>query len=571
MKRILSRSLAAAAVAAAAVGGILVAQAPAFAAAGDTASITPTSGNVTTALRMTTVDSCPADATNFMITIQGGNLGSEIIVNGNSDLSQVGSTPGDGAPMSAALSKNFDLIRQDAAVAQINAGDYTFTWKCIDLFNTTTYGTFAATVTVSTAMTATAGSGAWSYSSPVTKINTTTNVSATPASPAFGAPVTLSSHVTPSSGSAAATGSVQFSDGSGNIGSPVALDASGNASLTTTTLSSGAHSISAAFTGTGAFNNSSSTTPATVTVGNPPPGATTTHLTISPATVYASTSITLSMSETPAVAGSFTLSGFPGAPAAGIAASGGAASFSGFNLPAGTYSITATFTPTGNYTSSSDTQSLTVADKAPTQVATEYIDVKVKDGSLSITVQGFPQPVSTPAGWTPDPAAAAPTARTTGTPTNVVFLSDAQLNASATLITAAGSLIPVVVTDTRSGNLGYKVTETIGDFKGLDAANSTETINGQNLGWTPKFISSSRADTGSTGLVAGNPVAAANGASKTDAGTLGLKGGATLFTALAGHSNGQVVYGADLSLQAPTSTLPGNYEATMTLTANALP
>jgi hypothetical protein len=95
------------------------------------------------------------------------------------------------------------------------------------------------------------------YSNAVTPVVTTaTSLGATPASPTtVGTSVTFTATISPSAG-----GSVQFRDGSSALGSPVAVS-SGTASLTTSSLSQGTHSITAVFTPTNpAFSSSTSNT-----------------------------------------------------------------------------------------------------------------------------------------------------------------------------------------------------------------------------------------------------------------------------------------------------------------------
>ncbi len=103
-------------------------------------------------------------------------------------------------------------------------------------------------------------------------VTTTTSVSASPASVETGASVALSATVSPST----ALGSVQFKDGSTNIGAAVAVSG-GTAGTTTSFSSAGSHSITAVFTPTVATAFTASTSTATtVTVTTPPPTATTT-------------------------------------------------------------------------------------------------------------------------------------------------------------------------------------------------------------------------------------------------------------------------------------------------------
>jgi hypothetical protein len=132
--------------------------------------------------------------------------------------------------------------------------------------------------------------GTWSevYPAASSAISTSTALAASPVGQQTGgSPVTLTATLTPTS----AVGSVQFKDGTTNLGSPVALS-SGSAQLVTSTLAAGTHALSAVFSPTdpGAFAASASTalsygirdassltTPASVTIKY---GSTTTTSTI---------------------------------------------------------------------------------------------------------------------------------------------------------------------------------------------------------------------------------------------------------------------------------------------------
>ena len=86
-------------------------------------------------------------------------------------------------------------------------------------------------------------------------IATTTVVTSSALNGNLGAPITFTAAVT--GGSGAPTGSVTFRDGTTQLGSPVPV-ASGQASLTTSTLSAGTHAISAIYSGDGSFTGSTS-------------------------------------------------------------------------------------------------------------------------------------------------------------------------------------------------------------------------------------------------------------------------------------------------------------------------
>ena len=74
-------------------------------------------------------------------------------------------------------------------------------------------------------------------------VATNTTLSTSPASPAAqGTPVTLTATITP----ATATGTVQFKDGTRNLGNPIAVS-NGTASGSTSTLAVGSRSLTATF------------------------------------------------------------------------------------------------------------------------------------------------------------------------------------------------------------------------------------------------------------------------------------------------------------------------------------
>jgi hypothetical protein len=90
-----------------------------------------------------------------------------------------------------------------------------------------------------------------------TPVNTTTSLTASATSALVGASLTFSAAVTPASGSVIPAGTVIFMDGGSAIGVEN-LDANGHASLITSALLAGVHSITAQYTGNGSFNPSTS-------------------------------------------------------------------------------------------------------------------------------------------------------------------------------------------------------------------------------------------------------------------------------------------------------------------------
>jgi hypothetical protein len=96
----------------------------------------------------------------------------------------------------------------------------------------------------------------------VTSADTTSGVSSSGSPSDFGAPTIFTASVSVNSpGAGTPTGSVQFRDNGTDLGSPQSLGAGGNASVETSSLSVGSHTISVAFTSDSAnFNGSTGTT-----------------------------------------------------------------------------------------------------------------------------------------------------------------------------------------------------------------------------------------------------------------------------------------------------------------------
>ncbi|MFI1581331.1 alkaline phosphatase family protein [Embleya sp. NPDC020630] len=133
-----------------------------------------------------------------------------------------------------------------------------------------------------------------------------------------------------------------------------------------------------------------------------------------------------------------------------------------------------------------------------------------------------------------------------------VTLPAPELTASGDRLAASGALNTVQVTDLRAADPGWNVSGQITDFT---TAQGGTGFDGSALGWTPKVV---KAGDGQQ-VTAGSPIAPA-----TDG---GIKTTRTLGSAEAGHGRGTAVLGADLSLNLPTTTAPGTYSATLTVTA----
>ncbi|WP_432826019.1 hypothetical protein [Dactylosporangium sp. CA-092794] len=133
-----------------------------------------------------------------------------------------------------------------------------------------------------------------------------------------------------------------------------------------------------------------------------------------------------------------------------------------------------------------------------------------------------------------------------------VVMTDAVLRPDHTF-ESTGDLGWVTIDDFRDQTVpGWSVSGQIGDFAG-----DGHTFSGSFLGWTPGIAVQNPA----RDVVPGLPVAP-----RTDP---GLKHGGRLAAAPAGRGLGTTVIRGDLSLKIPSSTQPGTYSATLTITALA--
>jgi hypothetical protein len=304
-----------------------------------TLSFAPANGTDITPVNFTTVSSgsqkgCPAGATNVLGFINGpaGSGWNDIIGLSNTSTG-VSSTDDISLPV---VDTMFGIALVNALT--IVPGTYTFTIKCQNRFGTVQYGTYNAP------MYFTDPTHFQSNDPQQVAQATTTVVTASLASPqSAGTAVTFTASVTPS----AATGTVQFKDGSSNLGSPVSV-AGGHAVSAPIAPAVGTHPITAVFTPTssGAYTASTSAALNYVINGSATAVSTTTTLSASPATTaMAGSSVTFTAAVSPAAAGSVqfvdgsTPLGSPKAVAAGLAALTTTA------LAAGSHTLSAVFTP----------------------------------------------------------------------------------------------------------------------------------------------------------------------------------------------------------------------------------
>lgn len=134
-----------------------------------------------------------------------------------------------------------------------------------------------------------------------------------------------------------------------------------------------------------------------------------------------------------------------------------------------------------------------------------------------------------------------------------VELTDFTMNSSADRYVASGELGGIRVTDTRPQNAGWNVNGRVRGFTTVDG----ESLDGDHLGWAPQVLESST----------GQSVQAGDAVDSTLSGGPGVGAWTTLAAAAEGASVGTSVLGAELTLEAPATLVPGTYRGLLILTA----
>ena len=223
---------------------------------------------------------------------------------------------------------------------------------------------------------------------------TTTVLSASPNPASAGQSVTFTATVSPTP-TGTSTGTVSFYDGATLLGT-VTLNSGGVATLSTSSLMSGANSITAAYSGNATFAASTSSV-LTETVAGSGMTSTTTLLAASPNPAVVGQQVTFTATVSPAPTGTptGTVSFYNGATLLGTGTvnSAGIATFATTGLTAGTASITAVYSGNAGFaTSTSATLNLTVGSASVYTVTAPQTPFTVMAGD-SVDVNVSVQPV----------------------------------------------------------------------------------------------------------------------------------------------------------------------------------
>ena len=227
-------------------------------------------------------------------------------------------------------------------------------------------------------------------------IGTTTMLTSSANPQTQGTAVTFTSIVTPMTGAVTPTGNVVFTV-DGAAGATAALDSSGTASYTTSSLAVGRHVILASYGGSETDESSSDSLTQTITAmsggggGPATPAATTTTVSSSSSTSDQSASVTFTASVSSSVPGTITgtVTFYDGSTSLGTGTmSNGMATLTTSSLSVGTHSITATFGGDTMYLTSTSTpliQVVVASSIAFSANPTTLTVVKGSSGTIVIT------------------------------------------------------------------------------------------------------------------------------------------------------------------------------------------
>ena len=367
----------------------------------------------------------------------------------------------------------------------------------------------------------------------------------------FGQAVTLTATLTATApGAGTPTGTVTFMDGATTLGTGT-LDGSGVATLGTSALATGSHSITVTYAGDGSFNGATSSA-FTQTVNQASTG-TTLATSATPTVTGESVTFTANVSATAPGAGtpSGTVTFMDGATTLGTGTlTGGQATLTTTALPAGSYNVTAVY--------GGDTNFVTSTSAATTQTVDQAGTTAVVSSSNAAAVVG--ESVT----FTATVAAAAPGS---GTPTGTVTFKNGAATlgtgtldgaGQATFDTSALGIGNHTITVEYAGDDNYVASTSAGLTQSVGMASTATTlasdINPSAFGQSVTFTAGVTPVAPGSGTPTGT-MTFMEGATVLGTGTLNGSGVATFATAAltAGSHSVTAVYGGDSNFGTSTS------------------
>ena len=364
---------------------------------------------------------------------------------------------------------------------------------------------------------------------------TSTAVTSAPNPSTFGQSVTFTASVTSSTG--IPSGTVTFTDGATTLASGVAVNSSGVASFSTTTLASGSHTITAAFTGGAGWLNSSGTAAAQVVQSATSTAVTSTA---NPSTFGQSVTFTATVSSSGGVpTGTFAFTDGATTLASGVAVNGsGIASFSSTTLAVGSHTITAAFTGGAGWQNSSGTAAAQIVQSATTTAVTSSPNPSTSGQSVTFTA-------------TVTSSAGVPTGTVTFTDGATTLASGVAVNAGgvATFSTTTLTIGSHTITATFTGSNGWQNSSGTAGSQLVQGATSTTVTSapnpsaiGQSVTFTATVTSSGGVPTGTVTFTDGATTLASgvavNGSGVATFSTTTLASGSNTIIAAFTGSNG---------------------------------
>jgi hypothetical protein len=293
----------------------------------------------------------------------------------------------------------------------------------------------------------------------VTQSNTTTALTASATSISHGSSITFTATVASASGSTGIpTSSILFADGDLTIGSAT-VDATGKATFSTTALTTGSHSITAAFGGSTTFLGSLSST-ITVNVTGTAATATTTALTASATSITTGGSITFTATITPAAGSTGTPTGtvnfLDGTATLGSGTiASGKATYTTTALTTGSHSITAIYSGDTAFSGSTST-AVAVTVTSATSITTTTTLAASATTAVSGTSLTFTATV------TPAFGTAAPAGTVTFTDGSTTLSTGTLASGKATYTTSTLSVGSHTITAAYGGTTGFSSSASTG-------------------------------------------------------------------------------------------------------------
>jgi hypothetical protein len=337
-----------------------------------------------------------------------------------------------------------------------------------------------------------------------TQKSSTTTLVATPTSGGLGTSITLTATVTGTGGTP--TGTVTFSNNGVTIGS-AAVNGSGRAVLTLTTLPVGTNGLTATYLGSGAFTSSTSAS-TTVIITATGTDTSVTTLIASPTSAPLGSSITLTATVASSVSGGVVPTGtvtfnFGGsAIGTGTLDSGGQATLTITTLPQGSDTVTASYTGDSTYASSVSTGTIVIITQPLTATTITL--------AASASTVAFGNPVTLTATVAHSTGSATPT----GT---VTFIENGVELGSATL--SAGGLASLTLSTLTAGSNSITASYS-GDTNYLYSGSTHITVLVTSTATTSLSISTNAVIVTGTKVVLSTTVASATAGGATPTGTV---------------------------------------------------